>query len=95
MNSIFQMFNDDYIQEQARKAQKAQQEQVENILKSAEKLKDFFDSVEKIEPEYMPDAMTVFCMIIANRKTRHTHPAQWTGGCPAVSCGLPPSSYHR
>ena len=73
MNSIFQMFNDDYIQEQARKAQKAQQEQVENILKSAEKLKDFFDSVEKIEPEYMPDAMTVFCMIIANRKTRHTN----------------------
>ena len=73
MNSIFQMFNDDYIQEQARQAQKAQQEQVENILKSAEKLKDFFDSVEKIEPEYMPDALTVFCMIIANRTTRHTN----------------------
>ena len=47
MNSILQMFNDPYIQEQARMAQEAQREhqkQVENVMKSAHKLKDYLDS---------------------------------------------------
>ena len=59
MNSIFRMFNDDYIQEQARQAQKAQQEhreQAENILKSAHKLQEFLNSLDEIKPEYREDA---------------------------------------
>ena len=59
MNSIFQMFNDDYIREQARQAQKAQQErqeQAENIMKSAHKLKEFLNSLDEIKPEYREDA---------------------------------------
>ena len=51
MNSILQMFNDPYIQEQARRAQEAQKEhqkQVENVRKSAHKLKDYLDSLDDI-----------------------------------------------
>lgn len=67
MNSIFQMFNDDYIQEQARealKAQKEHQEQIENITKSAHKLKDYLDSLDDIKPEYRAEASRVFCTML-------------------------------
>ena len=67
MNSILQMFNDPYIQEQARRAQEAQKEhqkQVENVIKSAHKLKDYLDSLDDIKPEYRDDAARLFCTMV-------------------------------
>ena len=76
MNSFFQMFNDPYIQEMARQTQKAQQEhqeQVENVLESAEKLKEFLDSLDKIKPEYRRDASRLFCTIVFEYMCKHTY----------------------
>lgn len=74
MNSILQMFNDPYIQEQARRAQEAQaehQKQVENVMKSARKLKDYLDSLDDIKPEYRSEASKVFCSILLDFMSRH------------------------
>ncbi len=74
MNSILQMFNDPYIQEQARRAQEAQKEhqkQVENVMKSAHKLKDYLDSLDDIKPEYRNEATKVFCSILLDFMSRH------------------------
>lgn len=71
MNLFYQMFNDPYIQQQAMKAQQEHQEQTENILKSAHKLKDYLDSLDNIKPEYREQATQTFCAIVAEYMFKH------------------------
>ena len=79
MNSIFQMFNDPYIQGQARQyqaamnAQPEHQEQVENIMKSAHKLQDYLDSLKDIKPEYREHATKVFCSMLLDFMYKNPH----------------------
>ena len=61
MNPFNQMFNNEYIQQQAARAH---EQQIENVLKSAQKLKDFFESTKDIEPEYQGQALALFCSIV-------------------------------
>lgn len=69
MNHIYQMFNNSYIQQQAEQTKK---EQNENILKSAHKLQDFFDSLEEIKPEYRNEASQIFSAIIIKFINTHS-----------------------
>ena len=61
MNPIYEMFNYQYIQ---RKAQEKHFTQIAKVQQSANKLKDFFDSLDEIEPEYRNDASIGFSAII-------------------------------
>jgi len=69
MNSIYQMFNDSYIQEQAKKAH---EEQVENVQKSIHKLHDFLDSLDDIKPEYRQGASQAFCVLLLDFIKKHS-----------------------
>jgi len=68
MNPFNQMFNNEYIQQQAAQAH---QREVENVLKSAQKLKDFLDSTDDIKPEYRQDAAIAFCSILNDFFRKH------------------------
>ena len=63
------MFNYDYISQQAQ--QKHHQEQVQQVIDSGQKLKDFLDSTEKIEIPYQSMARDEFCAIIFEYINRH------------------------
>lgn len=62
------MFNYDYIQQQA---QKYHNEQVHNVADAVNKLKDFLDSTDKIEPQYQNIASTEFCAVMFDYMQRH------------------------
>ena len=61
MNPIYKMFNYQYIQQQA---QEKYFTQIAKVQQSANKLKDFFDSLDEIEPEYRNDASIEFSAIV-------------------------------
>lgn len=61
MNPIYEMFNYQYIQQQA---QEKHFTQIAKVQQSANKLKDFFDSLDEIEPEYRNDASIEFSAIV-------------------------------
>lgn len=61
MNPIYEMFNGQYIQQQA---QQRHITQISNIQKSALKLKDFLNSLAYIALEYHKDASMEFCAIL-------------------------------
>lgn len=61
MNPIYEMFNCQYIQQQA---QEKHFTQIAKVQQSANKLKDFLDSTDEIEPEYRNEALKEFCAII-------------------------------
>lgn len=69
MNSIYNIFNNSYIQQQA---EHTHRQQNENVLKSAHKLQDFFDSLEEIKPEYRNEASQLFSAIIINYINTHS-----------------------
>lgn len=70
MNSIYRMFDDSYIQEQAKKAH---EEQVENVQKSIHKLHDFLDSLDDIKPEYRQEASRAFSVMILDYIEKHSN----------------------
>ena len=61
MNQIYEMFDYQYIQQQA---QEKHFTQIAKVQQSANKLKDFFDSLDEIEPEYRNDASIEFSAIV-------------------------------
>lgn len=69
MNPIYNMFNQSYIQQQA---QQKHFTQVANIQKSTHKLKDFFDSLDDIEPEYRNEASLVFSTVVFDYINKHS-----------------------
>lgn len=68
MNSIYNIWNRDYIQQQA---QKYHNEQVQNVTDSVKKLKDFLDSTDKIEPQYQNMASEQFCAVLLDYLQKH------------------------
>ncbi len=70
-NSIYNIFNMNYVQQQA---QQYHNQQVYNVMDASNKLKDFLDSCEKVAPEYQQELMRCCCAILiqkSNEKNRH------------------------
>ena len=61
MNPFYEMFNQQYIQQQA---QQYHMSQVWQVQESSRKLKDFLDSLDKIDPPYQDAARREFCAIL-------------------------------
>lgn len=70
MNQIYEMFDCQYIQQQA---QEKHFTQIAKVQQSANKLKDFFDSLDEIEPEYRNDASIEFSAIILDFIKRNSN----------------------
>ncbi len=70
MNPIYEMFNYQYIQQQA---QEKHFTQIAKVQQSANKFKDFFDSLDEIEPEYRNDASKEFSAIILDFIKRNSN----------------------
>lgn len=68
MDLFNNIFNYDYIQQQA---QAHHNEQVYNVSDSAKKLKEFLDSTDKIEPQYREMASAEFCFVLLNYLEKH------------------------
>ena len=70
MDLFYQMFDNSYIQRQAKQVH---EEQVENVQKSLHKLHDFLNSLDDIKPEYQNSASQVFCAEILNYLSRRSN----------------------
>lgn len=70
MNPIYEMFNQQYIQQQA---QEKHEMQVAKIQQSVKKLKDFLDSTDEIEPGYRNGASLEFCAVVYEYIKRNSH----------------------
>lgn len=67
MNPFYEIFNQQYIQQQATLHQPTPAEQIEEVYKSTKALKDFLESRDKILlPEYQQIATTEYCRILYN-----------------------------
>jgi len=71
MNSIYNIWNQDYIQQQAQ--QQHHNEQLYNVADAVKKLKDFLDSTDKIEPQYQNMASAEFCTVLLDYFQKHNH----------------------
>ena len=69
MNSLYNMWNYNYIQQQAQQQNHLQQ--VKQVQDTAKALKDYLDGMDKIEPPYQAAANAEFCAIIWNYIQRH------------------------
>ena len=69
MNQFYNIWNYDYIQQQAQiEHHYAQVKQVQDTAKA---LYDFLDGCDKIEPAYQQQAMVEFCGVIAKYLDKH------------------------
>lgn len=66
----YNMFNQDYMRQMA---QQHHLEQTVYVIDSARKLKDFLDSTDKIEPQYIGAAFNEFLAIIAAHNNSRMH----------------------
>ena len=65
MNSFYNMWNMDYVQQQAN-AQQHHHEQQLQVAETVRKLQDFLDSWDKIEPQYQSEATVGCCAVLLN-----------------------------
>lgn len=70
-NPLYEMFNQSYIQQQAMLRRQNHLNQVAEVQKSAKALKDFLDSLDKIQPEYQQMADAEYCAIILGYFKKH------------------------
>lgn len=70
MHSYIDLFNHQYIQQQAQ--QQHHNNQVVEIQKCAKALHDFLDGIDKIEPGYQQIASTEFSAIILEYIRKHS-----------------------
>ena len=63
------IFDHSYISQQAQ--QEHHKEQVKQVLDSVQKLKDFLDSTDSIEPQYQKMASNEFCAILFDYLKKH------------------------
>ena len=68
MNPVYDIFNYQYVQQQA---QMHHLDQLSEVQKSAKALKDFLDGIDKIEPAYQKMASEAFCAIIIEYARMH------------------------
>lgn len=69
MDPYIEMFNVPYIQQQSQ--QQHHQNQILEVQKCAKALYDFFDGIDKIEPNYRQMANVEFSAIIYNYFHKH------------------------
>ena len=69
MNPLYDILNRQYIQQQAQ--QQNHFNQIAEVQKSANALKDFLDSIDKIQPEYQKMASEEYCAIFSNYLRKH------------------------
>lgn len=68
MNSLYNMWNYEYIQQQA---QTHHFNQIKKVQDAAKSLKDFLDNCDQIEPAYQNAASAEFCAILAEYLRKH------------------------
>jgi hypothetical protein len=71
MDSIYNIFNQQYIQQQAMLQQQNHIDQINEVQKSKKALKDFLDSADKIQPEYRQIANNEYCAILCDYLMKH------------------------
>lgn len=71
MNPFYEMFNQSYIQQQAMLQRQNHLNQVAEVQKSAKALKDFLDSLDKIQSAYQQMASAEYCAIICDYFRKH------------------------
>ena len=72
MNPFYEIFNSQYIQQQAMSQHPTPAEQIEEVRKSAQELKDFLESHDKIIlPEYQQMANAEYCAILCDYLRKH------------------------
>ena len=69
MNPLYEMFNQQYIHQQAQQQHHIQQ--VKQIQDTAKALKDFLDGADKIDPSYQAAANAEFCAIVWDYIRKH------------------------
>ena len=69
MNPLYEIFNQQYIQQQMQQMHHFQQ--VKQVQDTAKALKDFLDGLDKIEPPYQDAASAEFCAIVGQYINRH------------------------
>lgn len=70
MNPIYNIWNYDFIQQQAQ--QQYHMSQVAQVVDSAHKLKDFLDSLDKIDSPYQNMATAEFCAVLSAYMQKHS-----------------------
>ncbi len=70
MNPIYNIWNNDYIRQQAQ--QNHHLEQIKQVQDTAKALKDFLNGCDKIESNYQSAASAEFCAILFDYINRHT-----------------------
>ncbi len=70
MNPFYEMFNRQYIQQQAMQQQNHANQIIE-IQRGVKALKDFLDSSDKIQPEYKQMANAEYCAILCEYLRKH------------------------
>lgn len=72
MNQFYNIWNHDYIQQQAQAQMEHHFSQVKQVQDTAKALNDFLDGLDKIEPAYQNGANAEFCSILAAYFNRHS-----------------------
>ena len=71
MNPLYGIWNYPYIQQQAISQQQNHINQVIEVQKSAKALKDFLESIDKIQPPYQQIAANEHCAILLDYLKKH------------------------
>lgn len=69
MYSFYNIWNYDYVQEQAR--QQHHNNQIRQAIDAANKLKDFLDSMDKVDKEYKNMATAECCAVLVQYAKSH------------------------
>ena len=71
MNPLYDIFNSQYIQQQAINQQQNHINQVFEVQKSAKALKDFLDGADNIQPAYQQMANAEYCAVLYEYMRKH------------------------
>ncbi len=69
MQSIYNIWNYNYIQQQEQR--KHHFKQVVQTMESAQKLRDFLDSIDKVEPAYQQHLVFEICEVLNEYARKH------------------------
>ena len=69
MNPLYNIWNYNYIQQQAQ--QQHHQNQVQQVLDTAQKLQDYLDSADKVDPAYQGALTATCCAVLADYAKKH------------------------
>ncbi len=69
MNPLYNIWNYDYIQQQAQ--QQYHQNQVWQVVDAAHKLQEYLDSADKVDPAYQGALTVACCTVLADYAKKH------------------------